>query len=231
MVGFAVGSMHLPRDLIVSNDGWNSLTAAASDACAIYGEVDVTDPEIIQDITACSVGAQKNWATLNDIPDEALRSEYATIMNNIANEYMNGASTIAESFMELPILVATEMISVYNTPSYKDTYFAYVFSAQPGTPPPESLDVDLLELGRPSGGLETVQESCDLFDLLWTRREDFRDQYDEIHAQSLRRALNVSYTPYIENYACGNSQTISNMFGDDLDSVPPEIADGLLDGT
>jgi len=238
VVGYAVGSMHLPREFLLDDTAWNSLSAAAADSCAIYGEIDVTDVKVVKKLASnCAMPVESTEiATLSDIPDTTLRDEYAAIMLNISIAYgppddLEADQRLADAFMEnVAVKVGMEMIYAYNTPGYKEVYFEALFAPVAVDNIAPSLDRDLLSLGRPSGSLETVNESCQFLNELSLQTEDFLADYEELYAERLRHRLTLSYTPWIESYACGDTQHILDMIHDPLFRVPQELVDDLLEG-
>ena len=234
IVGFAVGTIHLPRDTVSRSAAWTSLQNVADDACAVLGEVDVTSRDNIRAISDCTTRLNPHLATLSDIPDAALKSEIRRVLLNITNEFGpdGGSTTLADLLMEeMNIMAGLDVLYYHNTPELRNDYFTFLFENRDPLGIPESLDTDLLELGRPSGSLETLEEGCDMIQALLPERSEFLRDFNTTYAGQLREGLAQSYTPWVDAYKCGSEERMSDLLNKSASVAPVEILDAFLTGT
>ena len=73
-VGFGLGTLHLPPELVLSDDAYASIIHVIEDSCNIYGELNLRDPDVQAELVECRAPVVSNSATVSDIPDEAVKA-------------------------------------------------------------------------------------------------------------------------------------------------------------
>ena len=233
-VGFAVGTFHVPREIVLSDAAWTSLSSATEDSCAVYGEVDLTNPQILEEVTACTLALQSgDSATVNDIPDPELQDQYKSILLEIARDYGplgSNPQLVAEQLSQSVSLdVVIQMIQAYNTPQYNDMFFPAAFAGQDL----DFLYKDLLELGRPSGGIEEVETECKLVEMMAPDKTEFTQNFDSLWGPQLEATLTSSLTGFVQAYKCGRVEGVLEelLAEEEENTTPVELMTALLDGT
>lgn len=242
VVGFAVGSIHLSRynALPATNGGvaWNSLVAALQDSCAVFGEVDLTSRENRREIALCTTRENPNVATLQDIPDPMMKGQIRAVLENVTLAY--GSSTSADALLQnLNVLAGLELLYYFSSPpEVKDDYFNFFLDNTDALALPPSMETDLLELGRPSGSLETIEEGCDMIQALLPDQTDFVARYETDYGPKFTAWLShnqetQSYQPWIDAYQCGNEERMNRLLSiqnvTEL-AVPMDIMDPFILG-
>lgn len=223
VVGFGVGTLHAQRDAVVTEEGWTSLAAAAADACTIYGEMDLTDPAVLQQIAETCVAEDPVF--LADVSSEELRQAYTDKMIEIITHYLPATpEQVEQQLPSFPLATIQQMIVMWNTPQIRDSFFENFF--QGGDV--DFLDTDLLLLGQPSASLETIEESCAYIAAITPQKEEFL--MDPSSEQTLWEGLNASSTPLVEAYRCGEEEKVVNLLLEGTAEVDNETMDALLDG-
>mmetsp|Transcript_18713 Transcript_18713/g.29375 ORF Transcript_18713/g.29375 Transcript_18713/m.29375 type:complete len:273 (-) Transcript_18713:1110-1928(-) len=155
-VGFGLGTMHLPANLVTTPAAYASIKAAIEDSCDVYGELNVFDENTMSEMLACIGPLSENSATIADIPDEKLRESFKAklleIATAMANQIGNAdyADVLASDFLALPLSDVQNLIVFTNTPEYRDQYLQSLLFGGTGN----VLDFDVLVLGRTADGLE-----------------------------------------------------------------------------
>ncbi|KAL7426703.1 hypothetical protein ACHAXH_000427 [Discostella pseudostelligera] len=205
-VGFGIGTMHLPPDLVTTNKTFDSLISAVEDSCDVYGEVNSNDIFALVELLTCTFTAISYSATLNDIPDEGLRDEVKAKISEITMQYgadQNTTEIVASNFDAQPIGNALNFIIHGNTPEFMEVYGDTLFTGEPTG----LLDSEILKLGRPSGGLEDMEVTCDLiydsFQTLDALNETYASDPDA-YAAGIRESINASLSPLLHLYKCGD---------------------------
>ena len=200
-VGFGLGTLHQPVDLVLTDNAYASIIYAVEDSCAVYGEIDLADMMVAAAVAECVVDLDSDAARISDIQDEELRLKYESITREfatlIAGEGADSAvvDLIHQQFMNLSLYTLSLFITYYNTPEYEE----YLVPTLLGMPP-AALDDTILSLGRPNGGVETVSTQCDIL----------RDLYsfatpENLDEENLRMSLNeTSFSGQINLYKCGD---------------------------
>lgn len=227
-VGFAIGTIHLPPKAVLTDKAWSSILNALDDSCSVYGEINVNDPQIVAEITQkCTLNGAS--ATVTDIPDEELKDKYLLKIDEISKDVGAGGDEL--DFIQLlgsvPIGTLLALLSFYNTPEYKDLYFNAV---RTGTPV-DFLDVDILELGRPAGGLEEVETQCKLLRESHLTPGALVTDFDAVWKPYLELSLEASLSPLIQSYKCGDLKKMEAIIHADLETghVSDVLVDALLD--
>ena len=239
-VGFAMGTMHVPRELALSgDDAFQSLLHALEDACTVYAELDLTDPKIMEEATECVLEVQTSnagtLATIADIPDPDLRARYEAVLLTIVEEYAaelgpanQVATQLAQTF-SLDDIVS--MVQAYNTPEYKNSFFEQSFNPNADA---SFLDTDLLDEARSTASLETVAAQCNLIEQLTTNKDDFLENYETQFAPALAVALEVpsQLSGLFSAYQCGSVDRVREVLaaGEAITETPEAFMTALLDG-
>ena len=197
-VGFGLGTLHLPADLVLTDNAYASIIHAVEDSCAVYGEIDLADMMVAAAFAECVVELESETARISDIQDEELRLEYERIARElatlVAGEGADAAvvDLIYQNVLNLSLYNLGLFISYYNTPEYEE----YLVPALLGTPEP-FLDETILSLGRPNGGVELVSTQCDILRELYVTPETLSED-------DLRMTLNATASEQINLYRCGD---------------------------
>ena len=226
--GFGVGTIHVKRETVATEQAWQSLKNAAADACTIYGESDFSDPAVVA--MAMSKCANPNPVHLSDIPDEELRDRYTAVVMQVASEYhlQMDAEALAKQLLQmLTVDVLQQFAIALNTPELKDDFFKPMFVAGQYT----FLDVDLLSLGRPSESLETADETCAAAKAMSPDKQYFLDNFHDKYQQILWDNLNATSSNLLQAYRCGSVPDILDYVFDGADSVDDDATAALLNGT
>ncbi|KAL7477618.1 hypothetical protein ACHAW6_003416 [Cyclotella cf. meneghiniana] len=197
-VGFGLGTMHLPPDLVLTEEAYASIIHAVEDSCNIYGEVNLLDPQIIAEIQACVAPLEENAATVEDIPDDDVKAAYEEKLMEIAAMTSDDESivdSLYQALLQLPLYAVEQVIVYSNTPEYEE-YLLQTFAGNQ----PEALDLALLSLGRIAGGVELVSTQCDVLKSLYLAPE-------ELDVSSLLLVLNQTLSNLITSYKCGNIES------------------------
>jgi hypothetical protein len=249
-VGFAMGTMHVPRELALSSDAaFMSLLHALKDACTVYAELDFNNPAVIDELTQCTTNMNaaavnnKNFPTVMDIPDPDMQQRYFDILLTIAQEYASSlgpADLVAQSLADsIPLGDILNIIEAYNTPESKDSTLAGIFNGE-ATPIEDVsfLDTELLDEGRSTASLETVQTQCNLLAQLQTAtstsRDDFLVHYETQYAATLEAALEYPsvLSHLFQAYRCGNVDRVLELIEADesLDLAGEDFMKAFIDG-
>lgn len=227
-VGFGIGTMHLPAELVLTDDAYGSIINAVEDSCDVYGEINLRDPAVVLELEQCMTPLSQGAATVADIPDEEIKSAYEAklleIATMVAATYPQGDENLVDTFYQallpLPLFLAQQFITFSNTPEYEP----YLVQTLIGMPV-EAFDESLLSLGRVAGGVEEVSTQCAILEDLYLSPED-------LDSQALIMGLNMSLTEQINLYKCGDLEgfnaaqeaAVEAEFGND-----PELKQSLLD--
>ena len=227
-VGFGIGTMHLPAELVLTDDAYESILHAVEDSCDVYGEINLQDPAVGIELEQCMTPLSQGAATVADIPDEEIRSAYEAklleIATMVAGTYPQGDETLVDMFYQallpLPLFLAQQFITFSNTPEYEP----YLVQTLIGMPV-KAFDESLLSLGRVAGGVEEVSTQCAILENLYLTPED-------LDPQALIIGLNTSLTEQINMYKCGDLEgfnaaqeaAVEAEFNND-----PEFKQSLLD--
>lgn len=192
-VGFGVGTMHLPRDVVATPEAYKSIEAAIggklvierrrciiiivqsclimfptsnySDSCDVYGELNFYNENATAEFEECAESFITNSATVNDIPDEALKQSVLEKLTQVVLKIINAggididleqmtaeelAGTLAPRLGDTPLSTVQSLIVYANTPEYFELYNHTLYGGG-GT---ISLDNSMLKLGRPADDLE-----------------------------------------------------------------------------
>jgi hypothetical protein len=234
--GLGVGTMHLERRFVVTDLEWQSLVNAAADGCTVYGEFDLTDPLLLQELATSCVIAPIEPTFVADLPDLELRAILEDAILQIVNEYtMFGGEQVADSILTgNPIDVIFQLITYWNSnDEFRDDFFEDIFN---GVVAVDFLDTNLLDLGFESASLESIEESCTYVNALTSpSRDEFLANWDELYADKARAKLDDSFDGLIDAYQCGRIEGINEMFVENLeDSVwgdSDQVLTALIDGT
>lgn len=215
-VGFGLGTMHLPLDVVLTDRSYGSILAAVEDSCDVFGEINVHDAEVIAGLLDCVGPPPEDSATVADIPDEDLRGEFeakiAEVAADVAGEgNADLADAVASIFLDLPLSSVQEMIAISNTPEYRDQYLETISTGAIA----DSLDAHILSLGRPADGLEETSTQCDVVEAVeahGTITVDDMDQNFDLIAPLLEESLTASLSNDINNYKCGNIDTFDEEY-------------------
>lgn len=209
--GLGVGTMHLPRQFVLTESEWQSLVNAVEDACTVYAEVDLTDPTLLEAVvTSCANTREPVFVA--DLPDPALRATLEEIVMDIVTEYTLFPQRVAESLLLFnPVDLIFQLVAYWNSDAaVRDDFFESLLNGEATL---DFLDTNLLDLGQPSASLETVEESCALLDsLAMPTKQNFLDNFDELYAEKAWARLNVSLDFQIEQYNCGREEGLEEMF-------------------
>eukprot|EP00985_Skeletonema_marinoi_P013310 scaffold6578_cov141-Skeletonema_marinoi.AAC.8 len=202
-VGFGVGTLHFPSDLALTDDAYGSIIHAVEDSCGIYGELDLMDGIVAQELAGCVGDLNVEAAKIADIQDEDLRLSYENVSREFA-VLAAGAGADAESIdiihqqlLQLSLYSILSFITFSNTPEYEEYFLQKLFGM-----PPSSLDQTLLSLGRPNGGVEEVSTQCEILAALILPPE-------ELNEAELRLALNQTFSGILNMYKCGDIDTFT----------------------
>lgn len=202
-VGFGLGTMHLPPELVLSDDAYASIFSAIADSCDIYGELNLLDPAVGQELVQCITPLAANAATVNDIQDQDIKSAYEAKLLEIATlvapdeSYVDG---IYQALLLLPLFLVQQYISYANTPEYEE----YLLLELAGTPA-RPLDDEVLSIGRVAGGLEELSTQCAILQQLYVTPEN-------IDNQALLAGLNATLSGQISAYRCGSIEAMDSAF-------------------
>ena len=239
-VGFAMGTMHVPRELALSGEAaFTSLLHALDDACTVYAELDLNDPDVMDEVTECALEIQTanagTQATIMDIPDPDMRAQYEAVLLAIAEEYAGAigpadllATQLAQTF-SLDDIVS--MVQAYNTPEYKDSFFAQYFDP---TAEVSFLDTELLDEARSTESLETVATQCKLLQQMATTKDDLVENYETLYAPALAETLEVPshLSRLFSAYQCGSVDRVLEFLteGEAIVETPEAFLTAILDG-
>ncbi|KAL3791538.1 hypothetical protein ACHAWO_009745 [Cyclotella atomus] len=202
-VGFGLGTMHVPSDLILSDGSYSSIFSAIADSCDVYGEINLRDPAIIEELGQCIIPLVENAATVIDIQDQDIKSAYEAKLLEIATSVAPDESLvdgIYQALLLLPIFLVQQYVLYSNTPEYEQ----YLLLELAGTPA-SALDDDVLSIGRVPGGLEEVSTQCAILEQLYVTQ-------DNLDNQALLAGLNATLSSQISAYKCGSIETMESAF-------------------
>lgn len=194
-VGFGLGTMHLPEEILLSDSAKDSIMNAIQDSCNIYGELNLLDPAVQLELQACMAPLAGPAATVADIPDQDVKAAYEAKLLEIATAVASEESfidTIHQSLLSLPLFLAQQFITYFNTPEY-EPYLLQTLTGQSIT----FLDETVLGQGRVADGVEEVSTQCSVLEGLYLPPE-------KLDTQSLLVGLNASLSESINAYRCGN---------------------------
>ena len=220
-VGFGLGTMHLPPDLVLTEEAYASIINAVegksarlvllettfwlirfarerTDSCDIYGEVNLLDPQVIAEVQECMAPLEENAATVEDIPDDDVKAAYEAKLMDVATMVSDDesmADSLYQALLQLPLYVVEQFIVYSNTPEYEE-YLLQTFAGMQ----PEALDLALLSLGRIAGGVEQVSTQCDILKTLYVTPE-------ELDVSTLLLVLNQTLSDLITSYKCGGLES------------------------
>jgi len=151
-VGFGLGTMHLPHDVVTTPEAFESIKSAIEDSCDVFGELNPLDGNVTTELAQCQ--SSHKSATVEDIPDEELRNAIEAKILNITLAHIESdpesAEIIASRLFALPLSEIQRIILYANTPEYMEIYAESLYSGM-GV---GSLDSHVLALGRPADDLE-----------------------------------------------------------------------------
>ena len=199
-VGFGLGTMHLPAELVLSDDAYFTIFNAIEDSCNIYGEVNLIDPIVQSELEECMKPFAKNAATISDIADEDVKAAYEAKLLEIAGKVTVDeliVDAIYQALLPLPLFLVQQFITFSNTPEYEP----FLVQTLTGTPV-QPLDESILSVGRVAGGVEEISTQCDLLEELYVPPE-------KLDTESLLIGLNASLSEQIDLYKCGDIDTFS----------------------
>ncbi|KAL9187382.1 hypothetical protein ACHAXT_001485 [Thalassiosira profunda] len=203
-VGFGLGTMHLPVDVVTTDGAYASILAAIEDSCDVFGELNLHDTDVVTEIAACAGNATVDAATVEDIPDpelqEAIRSKMMEIGVTLSPDDPEVAQFYADRLLTLPLEEVQRIILFANTPEYSAEYLDTLLTGTDGF---DFLDAHLLSLGRPSDGLEEVSTQCDILEQLNPSAAEIAADLDT-YRQTLLASLDADLSREIELYRCGN---------------------------
>mmetsp|Transcript_8298 Transcript_8298/g.13693 ORF Transcript_8298/g.13693 Transcript_8298/m.13693 type:complete len:437 (-) Transcript_8298:124-1434(-) len=225
-VGFGLGTLHLPVDLVLTDHAYASIIHAVEDSCAVYGEIDMADMAVAAQIAECKGDLDSGAARISDIQDEDLRLKYESITREIATVVAAGAGadaavvdSIHQNLLNVSLYNLLLFISYYNTPEYEQ-YFVPTLLGMP----PALLDETILSIGRPNGGVEMVSTQCDILEELFVTPE-------ELDEENLRLGLNQTLSGQINLYMCGDIDSFANaqVLAFEQSAMDSEFKSALLD--
>ena len=234
VVGFAVGTMHRPRDIVLTVDAWKVISRAVSSSCVVYGEVDLLDGAVAEAVTACLnqyVNDPERYILISDVPDGSLRFELMKKTEEIAAAaFPDDVSKALEFYGVLEAVHIGSlmgMITQFNAPETREM----LLNLLRGVPQTATMDQDIFGLAQQTGGLENVQAQCDVIEVLFPTKDEFLAGFDERYAADMREDLKASVSEEIKNYRCGDASVFAESYDVTLeDSLSKEDVDVILDG-
>lgn len=121
----------------------------------MYAELNLFDGNVSAAIEECYSSLIANSATIEDIPDEGLRDEIRAKILEVTMHIESdpeAAAILASRLEYLPLYDIVQFIQLGNTPEFMAKYNQTLYSGQSVI----AMDLDILEFGRPGGGLEYV---------------------------------------------------------------------------
>jgi hypothetical protein len=237
--GLGVGTIHLPRRFVMTDNEWQSLVNAAEDGCKVWAEFDLNDLAAIQQILSnCPSTSEPTFVA--DIPDLDLRAEIENIVSEIVNEYTvsNQIQTVEVILSQSPIDLIFNLIAYWNSDNVelRDYYFRNVFNPDAATV--GFLDNDLFNLGFETGGLETAEETCAYIQAIQTPTKEEIVNNWELYAEKAQSKLNYAMDEMLDRYQCGDIDAFNEYFSSisfdtfwtDGVEMEAQLA-ALLDGT
>lgn len=190
VVAHGFGTMHVPREYVLSDSAWESTVNALSASCGVYIEPDF-ELELMIDCI-------QEWPKVSDIQNEEIRAKYSSKINEL-NDYLGIPSWMAFLGLglrdDLPIISVVDAIARYNTPELKDSLS---ISAALGLSDDDlMMDLEIHSFGRPKGGLEDLESTCKVGEEYVATDED------------LEAALYSNYTQLMDLYQCGDIEVIN----------------------
>ena len=225
-VGFGVGTVHLPVNIVLEDLVWRDIQLAIQSSCTVYGELNMRDATVNAEIKECFTNLLTTAAKVSDIPSPALREMFEYIMREIALDLVPAESVDAmmTAFREFPILNFLQMVSAYNTPSYWPIYRDTIL----GGAPVLNMDESILAMGQTTGGLEEVETQCQLMRMLTPTLEAFATNFTDAWEAQLALELTYSLEGLRAAYSCGDLSIIEEMFV--LEDASSSILTQMLDG-
>lgn len=107
-VGFGLGTIHLPTELVLKDSSKESIMNAIQDSCNVYGEVNLLDPAVQLELQECTAPFISTAAKVSDIPDEDLKAAYEAKLLEIATAVASDEpliGTIYQSLSSLPLFL------------------------------------------------------------------------------------------------------------------------------
>ncbi|CAB9522325.1 Metalloprotease TIKI1 [Seminavis robusta] len=209
-VGFAVGTMHVPWDVVLTEEAWATIEAAIQGSCAVYAELNLEDPELEADLLACVSQSEASAARLADIPDQALQQQISNTLVEIAQDIAPDSTDIQgvifNTFQSLSGFNLIQIIQIYNTPEYWPLFRQTLLTGEVVP----AMDASILAEARPAGGLEDVALQCELLDSFNPSKDDLVNNYTDVWGPYLEAGLNESLSELIQAYRCGDVATFSD---------------------
>lgn len=204
IAAFAIGTIDMDKDVALSENAWQSMIYAAKDSCVLYGERDPFNEYFVPEVDCIS--SIPNEATVQDVPDAELKEKFLAVLGEIKEEYFSETDSW-ESYDDMSLYNAMEMIKAYNTPESKDSFFR---------------DPDLLNSETMSKSLERkLSFGRYVFPSFWCfdgehdrlaplspSRDDFLADFDTHWRGQVETALRSNYSGLIEAYKCGNQERV-----------------------
>ena len=236
--GVGVGTVHLPRRFVMTDNEWQSLVNAAADGCTIFAEFDLDDVAALNNALAnCPVSTDLTF--LPDIPDPAFQAEVRRKITQIVEEYSPFGPT--EQTVEVivtsnPLAVLYQLINYWNIQNnleIRDQFFENLFNQIVNT---DFLDTELVGLGFDAGGLETADETCSYIQAIQPpSKEQYVSNWDELYADKAWANLNNTLDTLLDSYQCGDIDKLNEAFTESFIAEAwdneEEVLAALLDGT
>jgi len=122
----------------------------------VYTELNFFNGNVSAAIAECYSSVEANSATIEDIPNEGLRDDIRAKMLEITIVYVESdpeaAAILASRLEYLPLSKILQFIQLGNTPEFMAKYNQTLYSSQSVN----AMDLGILAVGRPGGGLEYV---------------------------------------------------------------------------
>jgi len=212
ILGYAIGTMHLDPAIVMTKEAWTSIRNVVDDACAVYGELDLTRLSVATQAAQClqNIEIGDDMVTIDQLPDEELRDAYQAkllefVEASIEGSGMQKALVVKYLMAEVSILQILDTLSAFNTQNLpQDTTSLGSF-----------MDQEILELGRPSGAMETVETQCKVFEKLWKLNvTDFWNHYEDYWKFELEKGLEDSQDGLIDAYRCGDAEKVQEILSE-----------------
>eukprot|EP00578_Thalassiosira_sp_NH16_P001750 CAMPEP_0181134872 /NCGR_PEP_ID=MMETSP1071-20121207/32320_1 /TAXON_ID=35127 /ORGANISM="Thalassiosira sp., Strain NH16" /LENGTH=495 /DNA_ID=CAMNT_0023221421 /DNA_START=42 /DNA_END=1529 /DNA_ORIENTATION=- len=208
-VGFAVGTMNLPGDVVLTAESWKAIGHAIEDSCDVYGELNTHSPNVTAALQTCQASIESLAITVDDLPSQPLKAAIRTKLiqiltsNNPTNDTSENIEIKAGRLGSLPLAEVQQLILYGNTEEYVVRY-GYTLYSDDG---PMNLDTNMLKLGRPADDLEEVSVQCDYLEALHPAKETFLQNFDDQISADIEASLEASLTQEIQLYKCGDIDT------------------------
>eukprot|EP00529_Nitzschia_sp_RCC80_P022644 CAMPEP_0113443446 /NCGR_PEP_ID=MMETSP0014_2-20120614/2143_1 /TAXON_ID=2857 /ORGANISM="Nitzschia sp." /LENGTH=494 /DNA_ID=CAMNT_0000334403 /DNA_START=1 /DNA_END=1481 /DNA_ORIENTATION=+ /assembly_acc=CAM_ASM_000159 len=212
--GVGVGTIHLTRRFVMTDNEWQSLVNAADDGCTIFAEFDLDNiAELNNVLLNCPVSTDVTY--LADIPDPTFQAEVRNIVTQMVEEYVPfGSEQIVESILTLnPFDALFQLIAYWNIQNnleIREEFFENLFNSIATT---DFLDTELVGLGFDAGGLETADETCSYIQALQSPpKQEFVSNWDELYADDAWTKLNNTMDTLLDSYQCGDIDKLNEAF-------------------